>query len=331
LDGEAEPPEMDLKGMLRPDRDERLRRAQALVRREGEALSDPEALRPFEVYLNVGHDNLNLKLMQWFAELGTVRIVLLHDMIPIDYPHYTREGTPEVFRLKLEAMIEADAIICNSAHTKKRLLSLKVQPPPHILVAPLGIEPIKDRLGDATGEFLYVGTIEPRKNHRLLLELWSALWERDGEAAPHLHIIGRRGWDIEDVVRTLNTHPMMNKIVHEHSDLPDAKVIGMLSTARALLFPSFAEGYGLPLAEALAVGCPVIASDLPALREVGGSVPDYLFPDDIAAWSDLVRAYAIHDSKARDAQLARLSDWSRPTWSAHFELVENLMETILAQ
>jgi glycosyltransferase involved in cell wall biosynthesis len=105
----------------------------------------------------------------------------------------------------------------------------------------------------------------------------------------------------------------------------------MLSTARALLFPSFAEGYGLPLAEALAVGCPVIASDLPALREVGGSVPDYLCPDDIAAWSDLVRAYAIHDSKARDAQLARLSGWSRPTWSTHFELVENLMETILAQ
>jgi glycosyltransferase involved in cell wall biosynthesis len=93
-----------------------------------------------------------------------------------------------------------------------------------------------------------------------------------------------------------------------------------------LLFPSFAEGYGLPLAEALALGVPVIASDLPALREVGGVVPDYLDPLDGAAWRNAVADYVRPDSLARRAQLARLAGWTPPSWSAHFAILDEVLD-----
>jgi hypothetical protein len=96
----------------------------------------------------------------------------------------------------------------------------------------------------------------------------------------------------------------------------------LLQGARALLFPSFVEGYGLPLAEALALGVPAICSDLPALREVGGAVPDYLDPLDGPGWRRLILDYAGENSAFRQAQLARLVDWSAPSWDAHFALVD---------
>ena len=106
---------------------------------------------------------------------------------------------------------------------------------------------------------------------------------------------------------------------------PDRELATLLRGARALLFPSFAEGFGLPLAEALALGVPAIASDLPALREVGGEVPDYLDPLDGAAWRAAVLDYARADSAARRAQLARLPAWRAPDWGRHFGVVDEVL------
>ena len=123
----------------------------------------------------------------------------------------------------------------------------------------------------------------------------------------------------------------MGRTVFEHPDLDDAAVARLLQGARALLFPSFAEGYGLPLGEALAAGVPAIASDLPALREVGEDVPEYLEPRDGAAWLAAVRDYARPGSPSRNAQLARLADWRCPRWQDHFDTVEELLaETVSA-
>ena len=94
-------------------------------------------------------------------------------------------------------------------------------------------------------------------------------------------------------------------------------------------FPSFAEGYGLPLAESLALGVPALCSVLPALREVGGAVPDYLDPLDGAAWRRAVLDYADPASAARAAQLSRLDAWRAPDWDAHFAAVDALLERVV--
>ena len=117
-------------------------------------------------------------------------------------------------------------------------------------------------------------------------------------------------------------------MVEERGRCTDAELATLLAGARALLLPSQAEGFGIPVAEALAAGTPVIAADIPALREVGQGVPDHLPPDDPAAWAAQVAAYAACDSPARAAQLARLPGWRPTGWAAHFTAVEAFLATL---
>lgn len=258
-------------------------------------------------------------------------VPLIHDLIPLLHPEFARAGHAEKHRRRIAATARlADAILVNSAATAADLepfLSSRMPPPP-ITVAPLGIAAPEVEAPPLALRpyFVVLGTIEPRKNHLLLLHLWRQMAATLGPAAPRLVVIGRRGWENENIIDMLERCTAIDGLVDETGPLPDREVASLLRGARALLFPSFAEGFGLPLAEALALGVPVIASDLPALREVGGAVPDYLDPLDGAAWRNAVVDYARPDSLARRAQLARLGGWTSPTWAEHFSILDHVLE-----
>lgn len=336
-------PPFDLTAILRPTRETPLRRAQSLVRTE--ALS--QARRPAVliarlrkiapeggVYLNVGHDNLGGSDFDAIRSAGFGAVAMVHDTIPLDYPQYCRASTAEKFREKLSTIAKADLILANSSDTAQALARHIPGARTRVHAVPLGIEmPSADApVGPKTNsraEFTVLGTIEPRKNHQLLLELWAAMSAEMAEATPILHIIGRRGWENRAVFDMLDSHQIIGRTVLEHGPLSDVEIRCLLARSRALLMPSFAEGYGLPLAEALAAGCPVIASDLPALREVGAEVPEYLCPTDAARWFRVILDYTAQGSVFRDAQIDRMRRWSPPTWQTHFGQVENLLETIL--
>jgi glycosyltransferase involved in cell wall biosynthesis len=102
----------------------------------------------------------------------------------------------------------------------------------------------------------------------------------------------------------------------------------VLGGARALLFPSLAEGYGLPLIEALAAGVPVIASDLPVFREIGQGIPELLPVDDLAAWGSAVSEYTRDPSPRRTEQLHRLESFQAPGWQEHFSKVDALLTAL---
>ena len=260
-------------------------------------------------------------------------VPLIHDLIPLLHPEFARQGHAEKHRRRIAATARlADAILVNSAATAADLepfLSTR-DPPPPVAVAPLGIvAPEMQATPEAQRPyFVVLGTIEPRKNHLLLLNLWRQMAAALGPAAPRLVVIGRRGWENENIIDMLERCAAIDGLVRETGPLPDREVAPLLRGARALLFPSFAEGFGLPLAEALALGVPVIASDLPALREVGGAVPDYLDPLDGAAWRNAVADYARPDSPARRAQLARLAGWTPPSWSEHFAILDRVLDAL---
>lgn len=165
--------------------------------------------------------------------------------------------------------------------------------------------------------FLTVGTIEPRKNHLLLLHLWRRLIATHGVSAPHLLIAGRRGWENENIVDLLDRCEALRSHVHELGPIPDRQLTALTRNARAVLMPSFAEGFGLPVAEALASGTPVLCSDLPAHWEAGGAVPEYLDPLDTPAWLTAILDYAGDNSARRAAQLRRLPSWKVTTWDEH--------------
>ncbi len=310
LDGRAPLPRLDLRGRVSLKSRMPMRQIESGVRRA--AMPVPRGL----VYANVGHSNLSLDGLAAIRAMGARRcVVMIHDVIPLDHPAFARPGGPEKMRVRLSAAASADVVIYNSGDTQRRAALHAILPPG--IVAPLGVDPALPIEAAPHGGFVVLGTIEPRKNHALLLDLWASM----GAAAPKLHIIGRRGWMNADVFARLDRKPPH---VIEHGSLDDAAVRPLLAGASAMLFPSFAEGYGLPLAEALSLHVPVIASDLPALREVGGDLPIWCAPDDPAAWTVAIRLMQSPELRAERARQIR-DHWHPPTWEDHFALVDSVV------
>jgi glycosyltransferase involved in cell wall biosynthesis len=201
-----------------------------------------------------------------------------------------------------------------------------------ILVAPTPVdsvftrqEPV-DRDLAAHSYFVMCGTIEPRKNHLLLLNVWRELVKRNGAKAPKLLLIGDRGWDNENVIDLLERCHGVRDHVIEICGLSTPGLKRLLQGARALLMPSFAEGCGLPVVEALAAGAPVIASDIPSFREIGGSDFIGLSPIDGEGWLKTIQIFADASRMERQAALAKMQVRRPVTWDSYFSQVENFLE-----
>jgi glycosyltransferase involved in cell wall biosynthesis len=273
------------------------------------------------------------------CSLGVKSVCFLHDLIPIDYPEYFKPGwEPRYHQLASNVGRLFDAVIANSETTARSLrICLKddnARSHMAIRVAPPGVRtfqprPAASRTAQDRPYFAILGTIEPRKNHLLLLNLWTRLASVLA-APPRLLVIGARGWENEQVVDMLERSRRLRGLVEEHNGLSDAEVGALLYDARALLLPSFAEGFGLPLAEALASGIPVICSDIPVFRELGRDAPEYLDPLALQSWSDAVIDYSRLDSPRRAAQMERLAHWRAPCWTDHFVAVEQLLDGLQA-
>ncbi len=102
----------------------------------------------------------------------------------------------------------------------------------------------------------------------------------------------------------------------------------MIAGARGLLMPSFAEGYGMPVTEALALRTPVVCSDLPALREAGGDVPLFLDPLDGPAWKRAIDDLSAPESAEQAQQMRRIADWRASTWPEHIAIVLALLHKL---
>lgn len=262
-------------------------------------------------------------------------VAFVHDLIPLEHPEFVREGGAARFRRKLETIARlADGVLVNSRATATAVGSHLARTGRDIVlrVAPLGVPdlPRPTVAGPpAKPYFVVLGTLEPRKNHLLLLNIWRRWAEQDGpRAVPRLVIIGRRGWENENILDLLDRSPTLARVVDERAGLGDAATRSLVAGAQAVLCPSFAEGYGLAVAEALQLDVPVIASDIAAHREVGGDAPDYLDPLDGLAWACAVRDYARPDSGRRHAQQRRIAVWRAVRWSDHFQTAFDLIEDV---
>ena len=283
--------------------------------------------------MNVGHTGLNDPgFAAWVRDTDVRPLYFVHDLIPITHPEYCRSGERAKHVERMRTVLKTGTgVIGNSQATLDELRvfgNLEGQPRLPEVAAWLGSEPWIARGTVAPSvrpTFIVLGTIEARKNHILLLQIWKRLVSRLGSRAPRLLIIGQRGWESEEVFALLDRGDDFGDAVIEMADCTDAELAQNLAGARALLFPSLVEGYGLPLVEALRAGTPVIASNLPVFREIGGDVPDYLDPLDSNAWERAILNYAELDSPARTAQLKRVTGYHAPTWDEHFSRVEAWM------
>lgn len=273
-------------------------------------------------YLNVGHANLSDRLLAAVREAGLRITVLVHDTIPLDHPEFARPDTLAPARARLAAVSAlADRVVHLTGDARRRteaqMARLGRVPPG--LVAPLGITPplpdpalLPPGLDLAAPFFVALGTIEPRKNLDLLLDVWEML----PPPLPRLYLAGARGWAGAGLLARLDALPP-GGAVRELPGLPDGAVAALLHEARALLFPSMAEGFGLPPLEAAALGTPVLATDLPVIRELLGDYPVYLQAADRYSWRDKIMELA----QKPDETGLRMKRVSLPRWEGHFKRV----------
>ena len=287
-------------------------------------------------WLNPGHTGLHIPALDAWCIKAKVRpIYLVHDLIPITHPQFCRTGEASKHRARINMVLQSAAgVVANSEHTLDTLAAFarnsgKLMPPATVAfpgcasLQTAGCVPKADNVPS----FVILGTIEGRKNHTLLLDVWQQLIARMGHDCPQLFIVGRRGWQAEDVFARLDNEDFSGKVV-ETGPIDDAELARLLSNARALLFSSFAEGFGIPLVEALSAGIPVIASDLEVFREIAGDIPELLAPDDTAGWITVITDYASASSPRRARQIARLQGFNPPSWPDHFAEVEAFLSQL---
>ena len=288
------------------------------------------------VYLNTSHGGLfRPAVARWLRNSGSGGVFFVHDLIPLEFPEFNRPQEPGRHAARMQTVSEhAQQVLVNSEATRQALLrhlgqrGLRLPP---VSVLPLGVEP---RFGDGMGiaplrpavpYFVVLSTIEPRKNHLLLLQAWRRWIESAGAGAARLVVLGRRGWENQLVFNMLDRMPLLAGHVAECAGLSDPQLGALLRGARALLSPTFAEGFGLPVAEALTLGTPVLASAIEAHREVGGDYAEYLDPLDGAAWLQALRDYAATPAPRREQRLRLLPQYRPPAWEGHFERAFELL------
>ena len=273
----------------------------------------------------------------WLNLRGCRVVVFIHDLIPVQFPEYSHPREKRLHTLRMRHTLQhAKGIIVNSHCTEgalRRFAGEHGLTAPPILVNPLGHDlPEPDRaalpVGLRDNYFVLLGTIEPRKNHLLILNLWREMARRHGPKTPQLVVIGRRGWECEQVVDMLERCETIHPHLLELNDASDEVVAALIEDATALLMPSFAEGFGMPVQEALARGTPVISTPLPAILEFAGDIPDYAEPLDGPRWMTLIEEFGQPGSPHRTAQLERLPRFQDTTWPAHFQRSGSFLQTL---
>ena len=272
-------------------------------------------------YYNVGHSNLTDRMLKSVKSAGGGIHVLVHDVIPLEFPQFQRAGTVAPFRAKIDRVARlADRVIYNSHDTRQRSeafmrLAGRV---PDAIVAHLGVtipqpdlKALPSSLPPSEPYFVTVGTIEPRKNHAFLLDLWAQM----GTEAPLLLICGSRGWNNAAVFDRLDQLPRDGK-VREVSGLSDPALAALVAGASGLLFPSLAEGFGLPAVEAMALKTRVLCNDLPVFREVTDDKAVYAPVSDGYLWTSTIKEWGSSPAGAWSGNTFKGSGWAE-----HFNTV----------
>jgi alpha-1,3-rhamnosyl/mannosyltransferase len=248
------------------------------------------------------------------------RVATVHDLGLLQVPWAVRPDSAEALRERLERTVfEADLLLTPSEAVRRELIGIGISPGRVRAIhhgtgllaetAPAALPP-----GAPARYALHVGTVEPRKNVPTLLAAWRLLRARGAEPPP-LVLCGGWGWKAEEVRREIAAAAREGWAVHL-GYVEAGELAALYARAELVAFPSFYEGFGLPAVEALQAGTPLVASDIPVLREVAGDAALYASPQRPDLWADRIaelledRALG-EEMRRRGRERARAFDWRR--------------------
>ncbi len=260
-------------------------------------------------------------------ERGAMVHAMIHDLLPIEQPGWFRPGLQQRFARHLDALLDRAGVLfvpsvhvqqCLAEHAARKGSGVVLELLPHggdfyrgqPSMAPHDL-PALLQLKDGP-LFLVAGTLEPRKQHALILDAFDEIWQQFHPA--RLLLVGGFGWDVEPLISRINQHPHLHDRLFHLSGVDDVMLDWLYGHVDALIYLSRGEGFGLPILEASMRGCPVIATDLPVLREAGGDWPRYIPPR-----QDALTQALLHPEPRRLAATGR-------TWADTFARLVAILE-----
>jgi glycosyltransferase involved in cell wall biosynthesis len=308
-----------------------LGRAWAFMRDNGVHLgkSAIDAAPKHAVYLNIGQLGWAAPVTtNWLRHRPDIKTVfMMHDVIPLHHPELVSDGGLLSQNWMLRTVLrKADGLITTTraaGHAIMSTLHRHGLPPVPMRSLPLPVAEVFLRRDPPDEDlrrqcyFVVCGAIEPRKNHALLLKVWRRLIQRAGPRAPRLVVVGSPAHQGEQIVREIQQAADLRNHVTVVSGMASPSLRAVMGNARALLMPSLAEGFGLPVIEALAVGTPVLASDLLAHREAGEELVTYLDPTDEVPWFEAIMNI-VENTDETSALRQRVSEYRPLTASDYF-------------
>lgn len=292
------------------------------------------------VQLDVRNDDqLVLLDSSWHADIfplaeklkrqGVGIVAVIYDLIPLTHPQFCDAGLVKVFDHWFDWIARtADGFMAISktisdqvnVEIQRRLGEAEAAKRWHgvfhlgseldLSKANARLQPDLQRMfRDPTPVYLMVSTVEPRKNHTYLLDAFELLWAQGSNV--RLCIIGKIGWKCEALIERIKQHPQWGKRLFMFNRVNDKSLEYAYANARALVFPSYVEGFGLPLVEAMQRGLPAMSSDIPVFREVGG---DFMAYFDLSEPQSLAERVLQFERSGEFPALRPVADWQWISW-----------------
>lgn len=265
-------------------------------------------------------------------------VVTVHDCIFMRHPDWFRWERAEYYRWAgSRSARRAGRVIADSEATAHDLRELIGVPDSRIDVVPLGVDgqfsPASASAVGAAREryklpepcFLYVGTLEPRKNIAALVRAWDSI---AGEVPEHLIIAGRTGWKPEEMLAAINGARHKERI-HLPGFIEEEHLAAAITGASAFVWPSHFEGFGLPVLEAMACGTPVLTSDVSSLPEVAGDAALLVNPESEEAIAEGLKQLSRDDVLRARLTAAGLQRASEFTWARTAEMTLKVYERVV--
>lgn len=300
-------------------------RPRALIKTE-ESLRRPDIFRLAQVHFDRHQTLLRLRapgtpgIMHWTYPLpahieGWINIYTVHDAIPLTHPSLTPINGPRHLKL-IQTILAGNGHILTVSHAAKHDIVASFHcDPDRVSVCPTGLALSRNEDANLPGDltpgrfFLTIGSVEPRKNLMRLVKSYEA----SGTQFP-LVVAGPSGWRADEIEPLLGDIPGIVRLTY----MPRHILLALISHARALLFPSLAEGFGLPIAEAMTLGTAVMTSYGGATEEVAGAAGLLVDPLDIRAMTEAIMALSDDDGLVERLVAAgreRSADFTMPRFA----------------